>query len=110
MTHQKALKTGIIAAILLVTASQNADVVILYVDGHSARTGRDRTEGEGQDTANIKLPSHQVESDQRCDGRRQTDRCYCIDETSSGSRSLSSTASRPFSLLSTADRPGSCDL
>ena len=61
MTHQKALKTGIIAAILLVTASQNADVVILYVDGHSARTGRDRTEGEGQDTANIKLPSHQGE-------------------------------------------------
>ena len=61
MTHQKALKTGIIVRILLVTASQNADVVILYVDGHSARTGRDRTEGEGQDTANIKLPSHQVE-------------------------------------------------
>lgn len=44
-----------------VASAQNADVVILYVGGHSAWSGRDRTEGEGQDTANIDLPSQQVE-------------------------------------------------
>jgi beta-glucosidase len=44
-----------------VAAAQKADVVILYVGGHSAWSGKDRTEGEGQDTANIDLPAQQVE-------------------------------------------------
>jgi beta-glucosidase-like glycosyl hydrolase len=44
-----------------VAAAKNSDVVILYVGGHSAWSGKDRTEGEGQDTANIDLPSQQVD-------------------------------------------------
>jgi beta-glucosidase len=44
-----------------VTAAKKADVVILYVGGRSAWSGKNRTEGEGQDTANIDLPSQQVE-------------------------------------------------
>ena len=44
-----------------VTAAQNADVVILYVGGKSAWAGRDRTEGEGVDSANIDLPPQQAE-------------------------------------------------
>ena len=41
-------------------AATNADVVILAVGGRSAWSGK-RTEGEGSDTANIDLPSQQVE-------------------------------------------------
>jgi beta-glucosidase-like glycosyl hydrolase len=44
-----------------VAAAKAADVVILYVGGRSAWSGKDRTEGEGQDTANIDLPAQQVE-------------------------------------------------
>lgn len=44
-----------------VAAVREADVVILYVGGKSAWFGKDRTEGEGQDSANIDLPSQQVE-------------------------------------------------
>jgi beta-glucosidase-like glycosyl hydrolase len=45
-----------------VAAAQKADVLILYVGGHSAWSGgKVRTEGEGQDTANIDLPAQQVE-------------------------------------------------
>src|SRR5919202_1264665 len=44
-----------------VIAAKKADVVILYISGHSAWSGKDRTEGEGQDTANIDLPSQQVD-------------------------------------------------
>jgi beta-xylosidase len=44
-----------------VTAAQKADVVILYVGGKGSWAGKDRTEGEGQDTANIDLPPQQVE-------------------------------------------------
>jgi beta-xylosidase len=44
-----------------VAAAQEADAVILYVGGKSAWFGKDRTEGEGQDTANIELPAQQVE-------------------------------------------------
>jgi beta-glucosidase len=50
--------TDIAAAI---DTAKQADVVILYVGGHSAWAGKDRTEGEGQDTANIDLPPQQVE-------------------------------------------------
>ncbi|VFJ13923.1 Glycoside hydrolase family 3 protein [Candidatus Nitrosocosmicus franklandus] len=44
-----------------VKAAEDADVVILYVGGQSAWSGKNRTEGEGQDSANIDLPSQQVE-------------------------------------------------
>jgi beta-glucosidase len=44
-----------------VAAAENADVVILYVGGQSAWSGKNRTEGEGQDSANIDLPSQQVD-------------------------------------------------
>jgi beta-glucosidase len=44
-----------------VDAAQEADAVILYLGGHSAWAGKDRTEGEGTDTANIDLPPQQVE-------------------------------------------------
>jgi len=44
-----------------VAAAKEADVVILYVGGRAAWAGKDRTEGEGQDTANIDLPAQQVE-------------------------------------------------
>ena len=50
--------TDISAAVI---AAKKADVVILYIGGHSAWSGKDRTEGEGQDTANIDLPSRQVD-------------------------------------------------
>jgi beta-glucosidase len=43
-----------------VAAARNADVVILAVGGRSSWSGG-RTEGEGSDTANIDLPSQQVE-------------------------------------------------
>jgi beta-glucosidase-like glycosyl hydrolase len=43
-----------------VAAARNADVVILTVGGRSAWSG-ERTEGEGSDTANMDLPSQQVE-------------------------------------------------
>jgi beta-glucosidase len=44
-----------------VAAAREADVVILAVGGRSAWFGKDRTEGEGQDIANIDLPPQQVE-------------------------------------------------
>ena len=44
-----------------VAAAKEADVVILAVGGRSAWAGKARTEGEGQDTANIDLPPQQVE-------------------------------------------------
>jgi beta-glucosidase len=44
-----------------VAAAKAADVVILAVGGRAAWAGKDRTEGEGQDTANIDLPPQQVE-------------------------------------------------
>jgi beta-glucosidase len=44
-----------------VAAAKGADTVILYVGGRAAWAGKDRTEGEGQDTANIDLPPQQVE-------------------------------------------------
>lgn len=44
-----------------VDAAKEADVVILAVGGRAAWAGKDRTEGEGQDTANIDLPPQQVE-------------------------------------------------
>lgn len=44
-----------------VAAAKAADAVILYVGGRAAWAGKDRTEGEGQDTANIDLPPQQVE-------------------------------------------------
>jgi beta-glucosidase len=44
-----------------VAAAKEADVVILTVGGRSAWAGKVRTEGEGQDTANIDLPPQQVE-------------------------------------------------
>ena len=44
-----------------VAAAKAADTVILYVGGRAAWAGKDRTEGEGQDTANIDLPPQQVE-------------------------------------------------
>ncbi|WP_203546892.1 glycoside hydrolase family 3 N-terminal domain-containing protein [Mesorhizobium sp. AA22] len=44
-----------------VAAAKEADVIILYVGGRSAWAGKDSTEGEGQDTANIDLPPQQVE-------------------------------------------------
>jgi beta-glucosidase len=44
-----------------VAAAKAADVVILYVGGRAAWRGKDRTEGEGQDSANIDLPAQQVE-------------------------------------------------
>jgi beta-xylosidase len=44
-----------------VAAAKEADVVILYVGGRAAWAGKDRTEGEGQDTADIDLPAQQVE-------------------------------------------------
>ena len=44
-----------------VAAAKEADVVILAVGGRAAWAGKDRTEGEGQDTANIDLPAQQVE-------------------------------------------------
>ena len=44
-----------------VAAAKEADTVILYVGGRAAWAGKDRTEGEGQDTANIDLPPQQVE-------------------------------------------------
>jgi beta-glucosidase len=43
-----------------VAAAQKADVVILAVGGRSAWSG-ERTEGEGSDTANPKLPAQRVE-------------------------------------------------
>jgi beta-glucosidase len=44
-----------------VAAAKSADVVILYVGGKGGWFGDDLTEGEGGDTANIDLPSQQVE-------------------------------------------------
>jgi beta-xylosidase len=44
-----------------VAAAKEADVVILAVGGRAAWAGKERTEGEGQDTANIDLPPQQVE-------------------------------------------------
>jgi beta-glucosidase-like glycosyl hydrolase len=44
-----------------VAAARDADAVILYIGGHAAWAGKDRTEGEGTDTANIDLPPQQVE-------------------------------------------------
>jgi len=44
-----------------VAAAREADAVILYVGGHSAWAGKERTEGEGTDSANIDLPPQQVE-------------------------------------------------
>jgi beta-glucosidase len=44
-----------------VAAAKKADVVILYVGGKAAWVGKDRTEGEGADSANIDLPPQQVE-------------------------------------------------
>jgi beta-xylosidase len=44
-----------------IAAAKSADAVILYVGGKSAWFGEDRTEGEGQDTANVELPAQQVE-------------------------------------------------
>jgi beta-xylosidase len=44
-----------------VAAAKEADVVILAVGGRAAWAGKDRTEGEGQDSANIDLPAQQVE-------------------------------------------------
>jgi beta-glucosidase len=44
-----------------VAAARGADVVILYIGGHSAWAGKERTEGEGTDSANIDLPPQQVE-------------------------------------------------
>jgi beta-glucosidase len=45
----------------VVAAVKKADVVVLYVGGFSAWSGKACTEGEGQDTANIDLPSQQVD-------------------------------------------------
>jgi beta-glucosidase len=44
-----------------VAAAKAADLVILYVGGKAGWFGDDLTEGEGGDTANIDLPSQQVE-------------------------------------------------
>jgi beta-xylosidase len=44
-----------------VAAAREADAVILYIGGHSAWAGKERTEGEGTDSANIDLPPQQVE-------------------------------------------------
>jgi beta-glucosidase len=44
-----------------VAAARKADIVILAVGGQSAWFGKDVTEGEGRDTANIDLPAQQVE-------------------------------------------------
>jgi beta-xylosidase len=44
-----------------VAAGKEADVVILAIGGRAAWAGKVRTEGEGQDTANIDLPPQQVE-------------------------------------------------
>jgi beta-glucosidase len=44
-----------------VDAAREADAVILYVGGHSAWAGKERTEGESSDSANIDLPPQQVE-------------------------------------------------
>jgi beta-glucosidase len=44
-----------------VDAAREADAVILYIGGHSAWAGKERTEGEGSDSANIDLPPQQVE-------------------------------------------------
>ena len=44
-----------------VALAKDADVVVLYVGGRSSWSGKERTEGEGQDTANIDLPSQQVD-------------------------------------------------
>jgi beta-glucosidase len=44
-----------------VAAAREADAVILYIGGHAAWAGKDRTEGEGTDSANIDLPPQQVE-------------------------------------------------
>ncbi|HEY1304094.1 MAG TPA: glycoside hydrolase family 3 N-terminal domain-containing protein [Vicinamibacterales bacterium] len=42
-------------------AAREADAIILYIGGQSAWAGKDRTEGEGTDSANIDLPPQQVE-------------------------------------------------
>jgi beta-xylosidase len=44
-----------------VAAAEKADAVILYIGGRSAWSGKNRTEGEGQDTANVDLPPQQVD-------------------------------------------------
>jgi beta-glucosidase len=44
-----------------VAAAREADAVILYVGGHAAWAGKERTEGEGTDSANIDLPPQQME-------------------------------------------------
>jgi beta-glucosidase len=44
-----------------VAAAREADVVILAVGGRAAWAAKNRTEGEGQDSANIDLPAQQVE-------------------------------------------------
>ncbi len=44
-----------------VNVAKKADVVILYIGGRAGWVGDDFTEMEGGDTANIDLPSHQVE-------------------------------------------------
>jgi hypothetical protein len=44
-----------------VAAARDADAVILYIGGHAAWAGKDRTEGEGTDSVNIDLPPQQVE-------------------------------------------------